>query len=182
VQAKLLYLDEPERINDGGGVRIKYWLGQTDPVGFKRSIAANASAWRRASRVGCHDGTGAAVRGTRGFDGVFDPFGPETSTSHCACRRGDIERSISRPPWRCTPSTIPTKAAADTPPSMPLQGQALVALPAQTRHAVQKAGFFLFGAPIIALRMVFRELRRGNFGAILGSMRGMVDALVGSKR
>jgi hypothetical protein len=32
------------------------------------------------------------------------------------------------------------------------------------------------------MRMVWRELRKGNPGAVLGSVRGMVEALVGSKR
>jgi hypothetical protein len=38
---------------------------------------------------------------------------------------------------------------------------------------VQKAGFFMMGAPIIVSRMIFRELRRGDPGAITGSFRGM---------
>ena len=47
------------------------------------------------------------------------------------------------------------------------------------RHGTpgQKAGFFLVGAPWIALRMVFRELRRGNPGAIVGSVRGFIEAM-----
>jgi len=43
VQAKLLYLDEPTRINDGGGCRINFWLGTTDPVGFKEIDRGSAS-------------------------------------------------------------------------------------------------------------------------------------------
>jgi hypothetical protein len=42
---------------------------------------------------------------------------------------------------------------------------------------MQKAGFFLVGAPLITLRMVFRELLRGNPGAIVGSVRGLIEAL-----
>jgi GT2 family glycosyltransferase len=36
VQSKLLYLDEPNRINDGGGCHINFWLGRTKPVGFRQ--------------------------------------------------------------------------------------------------------------------------------------------------
>ncbi len=47
------------------------------------------------------------------------------------------------------------------------------------RHGtpLQKAGFYAVGAPWIALRMVFRELLRGNPGAISGSIRGMLESL-----
>jgi hypothetical protein len=47
------------------------------------------------------------------------------------------------------------------------------------RHAtpVQKLGFILIGAPLIAGRMAIREGVRGNPGAILGSVRGLVEAM-----
>ena len=45
------------------------------------------------------------------------------------------------------------------------------------RHAPlhQKLGFFLISAPLLVLRMVVREGRRGNFGAIRGMARGVLQ-------
>ena len=33
-QAKLLLSDDPERINDGGGCNVQFWLGRSRPVGY----------------------------------------------------------------------------------------------------------------------------------------------------
>jgi GT2 family glycosyltransferase len=33
-QAKLRFMNDPCRLNDGGGCRIQIWLGRTSPVGF----------------------------------------------------------------------------------------------------------------------------------------------------
>jgi hypothetical protein len=45
------------------------------------------------------------------------------------------------------------------------------------RHAppAQKLGFPLFGARYLVVRIVIREGRKGNFGALRGVVRGMVD-------
>jgi hypothetical protein len=47
------------------------------------------------------------------------------------------------------------------------------------RHAslTQKLGFYLLGAPYLALRLVFREARRGNVKAFRGTLRGVFDFL-----
>ena len=35
----------------------------------------------------------------------------------------------------------------------------------------------LVGAPLIAVRMTFRDLARGNPGALLGTVRGLIEAI-----
>jgi GT2 family glycosyltransferase len=184
VQAKLLYLDEPGRINDGGGVRINFLLGQTDPVGFKEIDRGQCE-----QVAPCISGGGAMMVRARlfeelgGFDGVFDPFGPE-----------DLDFSLRLQQQGYRALYIPTAVALHAVNHTYEGGGGYTAVYAQSkarhwlrflrRHGtpLQKAGFFLVGAPIIAARMVFRELRKGNPGAVLGSVRGMVEALVGSKR
>jgi GT2 family glycosyltransferase len=184
VQAKLLYLDEPGRINDGGGVRINFLLGQTDPVGFKEIDRGQCE-----QVAPCISGGGAMMVRARlfhelgGFDGVFDPFGPE-----------DLDFSLRLQEAGHRALYIPTAVALHAVNHTYEGGGDYTAVYARSkarhwlrflrRHGtpLQKAGFFLVGAPIIAARMVFRELRKGNPGAILGSVRGMVEALVGSKR
>ncbi|MGB5133289.1 MAG: glycosyltransferase family 2 protein, partial [Steroidobacteraceae bacterium] len=77
-QAKLLYLDEPTRINDGGGCRINFWLGRTDPVGFKEIDRGQCD--QVASCISCGGAMMvrmALFRELGGFDAMFDPFGPE---------------------------------------------------------------------------------------------------------
>jgi GT2 family glycosyltransferase len=48
------------------------------------------------------------------------------------------------------------------------------------RHASpgQKIAFYLLGAPILAVQVFVREVKRGNFGAI----RGLVQGILNTKR
>ena len=182
VQAKLLYLDEPTRINDGGGCRINFWLGTTDPVGFKEIDRGQCE-----QVAPCISGGGAMMvrahlfEDLGGFDGVFDPFGPE-----------DLDFSLRLQARGHRALYIPTAVALHAVNHTYESGYTATYARSKAKHwlrflhrhgtPLQRAGFFLVGAPIIALRMVFRELRKGNPGAIVGSLRGMVEALVGSKR
>jgi GT2 family glycosyltransferase len=51
------------------------------------------------------------------------------------------------------------------------------------RHAPlhQKLGFFFLSAPALVLRLIVREGRQGNFGAIRGMLRGVVDIARGGR-
>jgi len=177
VQAKLLYFDEPGRINDGGGVRINYWLGRTDPVGFKEIDRGQCE-----QVAPCISGGGAMMVRARlfadlgGFDSIFDPFGPE-----------DLDFSLRLQEAGHRALYIPTAVALHA-VNHTFEGRGYTAVYARakarhwlrflSRHGTwwQKAGFFLVGAPVIATRMVFRETRKGNLRAVFGSLRGMLDA------
>jgi GT2 family glycosyltransferase len=177
-QAKLLYLDEPTRINDGGGCRINFWLGVTDPVGFKEIDRGQCE--KLAPCISC--GGAMMVRAELfrelgGFDGIFDPFGPE-----------DLDFSL-RLQQRGFKAIYNPAAVALHEVNHTYEGGGYTAVYARSkakhwlrflrRHAtpLQKAGFYAVGAPWIALRMVFREVLRGNPGAITGSIRGMLESL-----
>jgi hypothetical protein len=45
------------------------------------------------------------------------------------------------------------------------------------RHASpgQKIGFYLFGAPVLAVQVFIREARRGNLAAIRGLLKGILN-------
>jgi hypothetical protein len=43
----------------------------------------------------------------------------------------------------------------------------------------QIAAFFCIGAPVLVLRMVVREGRKGNLRAVLGSLRGALESVLG---
>ncbi len=77
-QAKLRFLHDRQRINDGGGCRINLALGRTRPVGFgemdrgqydipKLCVACGGAMMVRAD----------IFNQLGGFDALFDPFGPE---------------------------------------------------------------------------------------------------------
>lgn len=177
-QAKLLYLHDPKRINDGGGCRINFWLGRTDPVGFREIDRGQCDAI--APCVSC--GGAMMVRADLfdrlgGFDPLFDPFGPE-----------DIDFSLRLQSAGYRALYIP-QALAYHEVSHSYEGGAYTATYARAkarhwlrflrRHGtqLQKAGFMLVGAPLIAVRMTFRELARGNPGALLGTVRGLIEAI-----
>jgi GT2 family glycosyltransferase len=182
-QGKLRYLNDPGRINDGGGCRINFWLGRTDPVGFREIDRGQCDSI--APCVSC--GGAMMVRADifealGGFDPVFDPFGPE-----------DLDFSLRLQEAGFKALYIP-EALAYHEVSHSFEGGDYSARYARSkarhwlrflrRHGtpVQKAGFMLFGAPLIALRMAFRELGRGNPGALVGSARGLIEALRDTNR
>jgi GT2 family glycosyltransferase len=112
-----------------------------------------------------------------GFDSLFDPFGPE-----------DIDFSLRLQAAGYRALYVP-KALAYHEVSHSFEGGDYTATyaHAKARHwlrflrrhgsPLQKAGFLLVGAPLIALRMVFRELARGIPGALTGSARGLIQAV-----
>jgi GT2 family glycosyltransferase len=176
-QAKLLYLDEPTRINDGGGCRINFWLGRTDPVGFKEIDRGQCEQVARCISCGGAMMVRAGLFETLGgFDAIFDPFGPE-----------DLDFSLRLQQRGFQALYIP-RAVALHAVNHTYEGGGYTAVYARSkarhwlrflrRHGtpLQKAAFYLVGAPLIALRMVFRELLRGNPGAITGSIRGMLES------
>jgi hypothetical protein len=175
-QAKLRFLDDPERLNDGGGCAIRWWRGETLPVGF-----GELDRGQRDTPAPCISCGGAmAVRAglfreLGGFDPVFDPVGPE-----------DLDFSL-RLQARGHRALYVPQAVALHEVSHSFGGGAYSEEYAQhkarnwlvfmMRHARphQKLAFFAFGAPWLALRAVARELRRGNLGALRGWLRGLLE-------
>ena len=53
-----------------------------------------------------------------------------------------------------------------------------------SRHASawQKLSFYLFGAPFIAMRILLREGRKGNWGAVKGLFRGILRSVGGKTK
>lgn len=174
VQGKLLYLDDPGRINDGGGSRIVFWRGSTDPVGFKEPDLGQCD--QPAECVSC--GGAMMVRRDlfdtlRGFDEIFSPYGPEDIDFSLRLRASG-KRALYNP------LAVALHAANHT---WGKEGYTADYAQSRVRHwlrflhrhatPLQRAGFYLVGAPLIALRMAFRELRRGNIAALVGSVRGL---------
>jgi GT2 family glycosyltransferase len=177
-QAKLLFMNDPERLNDGGGCRIRWWLGETRPVGYREIDRGQRDAPRPC--VAC--GGAMMVRaelfqGLGGFDAVFDPFGPE-----------DLDFSLRL--QRAGYGALYAPAAViyhEVSHSFDGGAYSRVYARLKTRHWFtfmrrhapihQKLAFYLVGAPFLLARLVVREGRRGNLGAVLGTFGGAMELL-----
>lgn len=178
VQAKLRSLRNPERINDGGGCQIMFWRGRTRPVGFDEVDRGQFDT--PAPCVSC----GGAMmvrteifRQLNGFDVTFNPFGPE-----------DLDFSLRLQERGYKAMYIPRAMAYHevshtfgggqyTAQYARLKAQHWIRFLARHGSLSQKLGFLFVGAPMIIASMAFRELRKGNPAALLGSARGVVAEL-----
>jgi GT2 family glycosyltransferase len=178
VQAKLRYLDRPEVLNDGGGCRITFWNGRTRPVG-----EGEKDRGQHDRVVECISGGGAMMVRTAlfqqlgGFDLAFNPFGPEDLDFSLRLRRRGFKAYF-------VPTAIAYHAVSHTfePGGYSARYAHLKArhwLTFLRRHAPwhQRLAFYVVGMPWIALKLLVREGRRGNLGAVIGSLRGAAAGL-----
>jgi GT2 family glycosyltransferase len=177
-QAKLRFMDDPQRLNDGGGCKIQFWRGLTIPVGYRELDEGQRD--ERKECVAC--GGAMIVRSLLfeelgGFDATFDPFGPE-----------DIDFSLRLKKAGHRALYVPA-AMAYHEVSSTFEGGAYTELYAQNktrnwlvfmlRHAPwhEKVVFLVFSVPLLALRVLVREGRAGNLGAFRGLARGLLEFL-----
>ncbi|HKY60807.1 MAG TPA: glycosyltransferase family 2 protein [Gemmatimonadota bacterium] len=171
-QAKLLYTDDPKRLNDGGGHRVQFWLGRTTPVGYKEIDRGQHD--RPAPCLPC----GGAMmvradvfRDLGGFDATFDPFGPEDL---------DFSLRVREAGWRAlyVPTAVAyhevthTFGAGYSEDYARLKAQHWLRLLRRHASAWQQLGFVLLGGPLALGQMILREVRRGNVSAVRGVLQG----------
>ena len=158
-QAKLLFSHDPERLNDGGGCRIQFWLGRTQPVGYGE---IDRGQYDRPAR--CVAGGGAMMvraevfRRLAGFDEAFSPTGPE-----------DLDFSLRAYESGYHAVFVPEAVAYHTPSHTrpTTYGAALRVrhwLEFSRRHASngQRLGFLLVGLPLMYARTRLALWRRRN--------------------
>jgi GT2 family glycosyltransferase len=178
VQAKLRYLDRPEILNDGGGCRIVFWRGSTEPVGNNEvdrgqydrvtpCVACGGAMMVRTS----------VFRELGGFDLAFNPFGPEDL---------DFSLRLQHAGYRAlyVPSAVASHAVSH---SFEPRGYTARYAQLKARHWIrflrrhgsplQQVAFYTLGLPLTLVRMVVREGRRGNFAAVIGAARGVLSSL-----
>lgn len=171
-QAKLRLADSPERLNDGGGCRLQFWLGRTRPVGFGD---VDIGQFDQPSR--CISCGGAMMVRTDifeeldGFDEMFNPFGPEDLDFSLRLQKAGYQ-AWYMPQAMAHHDVNHTFGAGDYSENYAAH-RARHWLRLMRRHAgfVDWIGFIFIGAPAIALRVLFREGRKGNLAAI----RGLID-------
>ena len=180
-QAKLRFMDNKKRINDGGGSRINFVLGQTIPVGYNELDEGQHDAIKPC--ISC----GGAMMVRRdifeqldGFDTIFNPFGPEDS---------DFSLRLQKAGYKAlyTPHAVAYHVVSHTYGKGYTEDYArhksrhwFVFL---RRHATlwQKIGFYTIGLPLMGIRILVRETRRGNIGAIRGLFAGAWDLITPNK-
>lgn len=171
-QGKLRYTDDPERLNDGGGHRVQFWLARTTPVGYKEIDKGQHD--RPASCLPC--GGAMMVRADvfrelGGFDATFDPFGPEDLDFSLRVREAGW-RALYIPTAVAYHEVTHTFGAGYTEDYARLKAGHWLRL--MRRHASpwQQLGFVVVGAPWVLGQMVLREVRRGNVSAVRGVLHG----------
>jgi GT2 family glycosyltransferase len=181
-QAKLLFMSEKERLNDGGGARIDFVFWRIKPVGFGELDRGQYDTPKRC--ISC--GGAMMVRSDvfqelGGFDSVFDPFGPE-----------DLDFSLRLQKAGYTALYVPRAVAYHAVSHTFGRGYTEEYAYHKARHwylfmrrhasFIQKVGFFLIGGPYLALTVILREGRKGNLGAVRGLVRGLAGFLKASVR
>jgi hypothetical protein len=175
VQAKLRYLDRPDVLNDGGGCRITFWRGRTEPVGDGEVDRGQHD--RPAPCVSC--GGAMMVRAALfqelgGFDVVFNPFGPEDLDFSLRLQRAG-HRAVYVPAAMAYHAVSHSfEPRGYSPRYARLKAQHWLRFLRRHGSPVQQLAFFALGMPWIAVKLVVREGRKGNFGAVTASVRGLL--------
>ena len=180
VQAKLLLADDPDRLNDGGGCRVRFWLAQTRPVGYGEHDSGQYDD--PATCVAC--GGAMMVRTAvflelGGFDEQFTPFGPEDI---------DFSLRLQAAGWESwyIPSAVGVHdvnhtfgAAGYSEDYARLRARHWIRLMRRHASILDWLGFVMIGIPIVTIRVLWREGRKRNLSALRGLLRG---AFTGSNR
>jgi GT2 family glycosyltransferase len=181
-QAKLRFMHDRARLNDGGGCSINWMLGRTLPVGFEEIDRGQYDTPARCVACG-----GAMMVRTGvfnelgGFDARFDPFGPEDL---------DFSLRLSKSGYVAlyTPQAVAyhqvSHSFGEGYDENYARHKARHWFMFMRRHAslAQRVGFYTVGAPYLALRLMAREGRRGNLKAVRGTLRGMFDLVRPSRK
>ena len=171
-QGKLLRMDDPGRIDDGGGVRIVWWRGVTERVGSGEVDRGQYD--REKPCTACSGGAmmvrASIFRALDGFDEAYNPYGPE-----------DLDFSLRVLEAGHRNLYVPTAVARHA--GTHTFGAGYTAAYARKkvknwfrllrRHAspAERLAFYFVGGPLGVLEMAWREVRRGNVGAVTGAVR-----------
>lgn len=176
-QAKLRFMYDRERLNDGGGNRINFWLARTEPIGIGEIDRGQYDTPRK-----CVAGGGAMIVRTDifqelgGFDTGFGHLGPD-----------DLDFSLRISEAGYDVLYVPTAVAyhAVTHTYGRTYDEVYARLKARNwfvfmrRHASipEQIGFLLIGLPYRTLSVLIRQGTRGNIVAVRGLARGVADYL-----
>lgn len=176
-QAKLRFMHDRSLINDGGGARISFVFWRVKPVGFGEPDRGQYDTSRPCISCGGAMMVRADVfQQLNGFDPLFGPFGPE-----------DLDFSLRLQKSGYKAMYIPRAVGYHQVSHTFGEGYSEEYARHKSRHWLlfmrrhascgQKITFFLFGAPILAIQVAIREIRRGNWKAIRGLVQGILNTI-----
>jgi O-antigen biosynthesis protein len=171
-QAKLRFMHDRQRINDGGGARINFLRWKITPVGYGEIDYGQYDRIKECISCG-----GAMMVRTDvfqqlgGFDNRFDPFGPEDL---------DFSLRLQKAGYKAlyVPQAIGYHRVSHTFGEGYTEDYARNKIrhwmSFMRRHAPisQQAAFYLIGAPYLTIQVLVREGMKGNWSAIKGLIRG----------
>jgi GT2 family glycosyltransferase len=173
-QAKLRFMHDRGLINDGGGAQINFVFWRVKPVGFGEPDLGQYDVPRPC--ISC--GGAMMVRSDvfqrlNGFDPLFGPFGPE-----------DLDFSLRLQKAGYEAMYIPNAVGYHQVSHTYGEGYSEEYARHKSRHWLlfmrrhaniwQKMVFYIFGAPLLAIKVFIREARRGNLRAIRGLVEGIL--------
>jgi GT2 family glycosyltransferase len=174
-QAKLRFMHDRHRLNDGGGAQINFVFWRIKPVGYNEVDGGQYDSEKEC--ISC--GGAMLVRADvfqqlGGFDPLFGPFGPEDL---------DFSLRLQKAGYRAlyVPQAVGYHEVSHTFGKGYSEDYARHKsrhwLLFMKRHAStwQKLGFYMVGAPYLLVNVVLREGRRGNWKAVRGLLRGVVN-------
>ena len=173
-QAKLRFMHDRGLINDGGGAQISFVFWRVKPVGFGELDKGQYDSPKPC--ISC--GGAMMVRSDlfqklNGFDPLFGPFGPEDLDFSLRLQKSGyqamyIPKAVG---YHQVSHTFGAGYSEEY-----AQHKSRHWLLFMRRHASfgQKIAFYLFGAPILIVQVILREVRRGNWKAIRGLAQGLL--------
>jgi GT2 family glycosyltransferase len=175
-QAKLRFMNDPCRLNDGGGCRIQFWLGRTSPVGFGEVDRGQYDKQEKCISCG-----GAMMVRTDvfqqlgGFDENFSPFGPEDLDFSLRCYKAGYHALYV--PQALAYHEVSHSFEGGQYSELYARNKSRHWLLFMRRHAsfAQQIAFYLLGAPLRIIQLVVREGCKGNLAALRGVLRGLLD-------
>ena len=174
-QAKLRFMHDPQRLNDGGGNTINFTFGQFMPVGFNKIDRGQHDTIKPC--ISC----GGAMMVRRdlfeqlgGFDAIFDPFGPEDADFSLRLQKAGYE-ALYTPQAVAYHEVSHTFGKGYSEEYARLKSRHWRTFMGRHASPAQRFAFYAIGTPYLGLKVFIREARRGNLGAIRGIIRGLFD-------
>lgn len=174
-QAKLRFMHDPQRLNDGGGNTINFTFGQFMPVGFNEIDRGQYDTIKPC--ISC----GGAMMVRRdvfeqlgGFDTIFDPFGPEDADFSLRLQKAGYQ-ALYVPQAVAYHEVSHTFGKGYSEEYARLKSRHWRTFMGRHASLAQRLAFYAIGTPYLGLKVFTREAKRGNLGAIRGIIKGLFD-------
>lgn len=175
---KIALLEDQRRLYGAGGCYVSFWSGRTGHVGHGELDRGQYDEPRRClPSGGCMLVRADLFRRFGGFDTAFDPYGPEDLDFGLRLRRAGYY-ALYVPEARVLHESQPGHTSVGGMRSESyVRNKTRLWLVLMRRHATlgQKLAFALIGVPWGILRVLFREIGRGNLRAIRALASGLLD-------